>query len=178
MTDGPSSDRRPPIAEYLLAQGEKYSWLELWPRVMSARLELLDAILDVDAAQAGFKPSADVWSISEVLRHALDSSRGVARTVERLARAEPTPDGPDFDLSEASAKSWADLRSAFMRDSVSFANLITRLPEPPSLDATTDHMFFGPLHARAWFLFQRIHDKDHQGQIVALKQAAGFPTAS
>ncbi len=178
MTDGPKADRRAQIADYLLAQGEKNSWLELWPRVMSGRLELLDAIFNVDAAQADFKPSPDVWSISEVLRHALDSSRGVARTVERLAQAEPAADAPDFDLTEASTESWTDLRSAFMQDSVSFANLITRLPEPPSLDATADHMFFGPLHARAWFLFQRIHDKDHQGQIVALKQTPGFPTAS
>lgn len=178
MTDGPNSGRRAQIAEYLLAQGEKNSWLELWPRVMSGRLELLDAVLDVDAAQADFKPSPDVWSINEVLRHALDSSRGVARTVERLARAESAPDAPNFDLAEASAESWAELRSAFTQDSVSFANLITRLPEPPSLDATAEHMFFGPLHARAWFLFQRIHDKDHHGQVVALKQAPGFPTAS
>jgi hypothetical protein len=34
---------------------------------------------------------------------------------------------------------------------------------------------FGALHARAWHLFQRIHDQDHTSHIGQVKAAAGYP---
>ena len=36
---------------------------------------------------------------------------------------------------------------------------------------------FGDLHARAWHLFQRVHDLDHMNQIAAVKQDDGYPGA-
>jgi hypothetical protein len=38
-------------------------------------------------------------------------------------------------------------------------------------------MFFGPLHCKAWYLFQRVHDIDHANQINAVKEAPGYPAA-
>jgi hypothetical protein len=34
---------------------------------------------------------------------------------------------------------------------------------------------FGPLNAREWFLFQRLHDVDHAAQIRAVREADGYP---
>ena len=69
------------------------------------------------------------------------------------------------------------LRLELAEQSAEFAGLVAMLPEPPSLERTHAHMFFGELHCRAWYLFQRVHDQDHTAQIEAVKQAAGYPSA-
>ena len=177
MTTGPTADVRSRVRDYLLAQGQKYTWLELWPRVMGARLEFLDAIKDVSAEQASFQPSPDDWSIAEIAHHFLQTSRGVARSVELLANGQ-TPDRTDHEPPRtAPTLAWTDLQTAIAEDSVTLAALITGLPEPPSFEQTSDHMFFGPLHGRAWYLFQRVHDVDHTNQVLANKQATDYPTS-
>ncbi|HAC19153.1 MAG TPA: hypothetical protein DCF78_11340, partial [Dehalococcoidia bacterium] len=45
----------------------------------------------------------------------------------------------------------------------------------PSLEIEARHTFFGQLHARAWYLFQRVHDLDHAQQIDKNKRDAGYP---
>src|SRR6266851_1287860 len=70
---------------YLLTQGEKYDYVEMWPRVVSTRLQLLEALDGVGDAQAAFKPSPDDWSIREVALHVLNGSRSVQQVVEALA---------------------------------------------------------------------------------------------
>ena len=37
------------------------------------------------------------------------------------------------------------------------------------------HPFFGDLHARAWYLFQRVHDQDHAQQVLTNKTIDGYP---
>ncbi len=53
--------------------------------------------------------------------------------------------------------------------------MLGRLPAAPDLDVTVAHFWFGPLNSRAWFLFQRLHDTDHTGQIAQIRAAEGFP---
>jgi len=171
---GPEADVRARVRDYLLAQGEKYTFLDLWPRVMAGRLDLLDAIGSVTDDQAAFKATADDWSIGETCQHALESSRGVQAMVARLAAgesirrdAEPGRVPPVLP--------WPELRRALLDDSVALAGLVASLPEPPSFDALAPHPFFGDLHARAWFLFQRVHDQDHAAQARAATEAPGYP---
>ena len=53
--------------------------------------------------------------------------------------------------------------------------MIDGLPEPPSYVPTSPHGFFGELHGRAWFIFQRVHDIDHANQVNAIKETEGYP---
>ncbi|HJN93218.1 MAG TPA: DinB family protein, partial [Dehalococcoidia bacterium] len=123
------------------------------------------------------QPSPDDWSIAEIAHHFLQTSRGVARSVELLANGQ-TPDRTDHEPPRtAPTLAWTDLQTAIAEDSVTLAALITGLPEPPSFEQTSDHMFFGPLHGRAWYLFQRVHDVDHTNQVLANKQATDYPTS-
>jgi hypothetical protein len=166
------------VRAYLSGQGEKYEFAELWRRVAAARLELLDALDGVTEEQAAFKPSADDWSIREVAQHILKSSRGTRGLVERLARGEGPARGDDrvFEAPrEATDAPVASLRDELLRDGITWSAAIEALPARPPLEPTSPHMFFGPLHARAWYLFERVHDLDHANQIKAVKAAPGYP---
>ena len=174
---GPNDDERDRVRGYLLAQGEKYSWLDLWPRVVAGRLEFLGAVADVNEEQAAFQPQSDAWTIAEVGHHVLQASRSVQSLIVPMALGEP---GPERDTDPARAPAelpWDALQEALVEDSVAFAAVITDLPEPPSFEHLAQHPFFGELHARAWFLFQRVHDQDHARQVLANKEAAGYPAA-
>jgi hypothetical protein len=162
-------------ASYLRAQGEKYSFVELWPRVVRARLDLVDALDGVSEEQSSFRPAEDEWTIGEIAAHILASSQAARRIVQALVRGEH--DGgegveaglvpPDRPLSA--------LRAALVEDGLAWSALTPTLPERPPLEPVTRHFMFGDLHARAWYLFQRAHDLDHAGQIAKVKEAPGYP---
>ena len=71
---GPGEEERQRVSGYLLSQGEKYGWLELWPRVVQGRLEFLEAIRDVNEKQGEFRPGEGDWTIREVAHHVLAGS--------------------------------------------------------------------------------------------------------
>ena len=157
---------------YLKSQGERYSWLELWPRVMSARLALLDAIDGITEEQAEARMSADEWTIMQGLRHAVGSTRSTLHTVERLTGIEVSDAERERDAAELSL---ADLRRELLLNSTQFGMLAAQLPEDVPLDQTAPHGNFGDLHCRAWYLFQRIHDIDHANQFRSIREAPEFP---
>ncbi len=163
------------VRSYLLAQGEKYAFTEMWPRLMKARLEVIAASEGVSQEQADFTMDSDEWSIAEVLYHVLTSSARVAETVESLARGNEVPPRAIDPPRESSALSVSELRQRLTADSLAWCALTERLPKSPNLDATAPHPFFGELHAGALYLFQRVHDLDHVGQINKNKSAPGYP---
>ena len=77
------------VRGYLLSQGKRYDYFEIWSRCVRARLEVLDSLQGVSDDQARFKPADGEWSISEVALHVLNGSRRVARLVELLAEGQP-----------------------------------------------------------------------------------------
>ena len=159
----------------MLSQGEKYSFRELWVRVTQARLELLKAVEGVNGEQASFRPDETEWSILEVLDHLLTSSGRVATLVEALANRRARPAGQVESPPEGTGLTIDEIRDVLLKDSVAWGALTERLPEPPSFDVQARHPAFGRLHARAWYLFQRVHDLDHANQIEKNKQASGYP---
>ncbi len=176
-----SNDEVQRVSSYLLGQAEKYSWLTLWPRVVAARLEFLGTLDRVSVEQAAWKPGADDWSIEEVAQHVLDGSRRNADMIANLAFGREPNLGPQgigaIDPAQRAAElSWPELVDALRDDSRRFANVIDGLPEPPATEPRPSHPFFGPLHSRAWFMFQRVHDLDHVGQVNAIKETEGYPS--
>ncbi len=146
--------------------------------MVAARLELLDTLDGVTDEQAAFKPSPDDWSIREVALHILRGSRGTRGLVERLSAGETPATGggrvfePPKEETEAPI---ASLREELLRDGVAWCVATEQLPPRPALEPTAPHPMFGELHARAWYLFERVHDLDHANQIKAVKAAPGYP---
>ena len=165
------------VRDYLLSQGEKYSFRELWVRVTQARLELLNAIEGVTGEQARFRPGETEWNILEVLDHLVTSSGRVAILLEALANGRSRAPEPVEAPPRGDALAIGEMRDLLLRDSVAWGALTERLPEPPSFEVQAPHPAFGNLHARAWYLFQRVHDLDHARQIEKNKQAPGYLSA-
>ena len=110
-----------------------------------------------------------------MLKHGLTSSGNVAELVESLANGQARPSDDIEPPREATDLTIGEMRDLLLKDSVAWGALTDRLPEPPSFDIEARHMFFGDLHSRAWYLFQRVHDLDHAQQIEKNKQASGYP---
>ena len=178
-TAAPADDRseeRQRVSAYLRNQGEKSTWLELWPSVIQGRLEFIEALRGVSDAQADFRSEPGDWTIREVAYHMLTGSRAVAETITQLAGGQPVDQVQWTDPAKApTAAAIADLRREIAADSVAFSSLATRFPDDVSLEPTAAHGMFGDLHCRAWFMFQRVHDQDHARQINAIKDASGYP---
>jgi uncharacterized damage-inducible protein DinB len=163
---------------YYVSQGERYTFGELWPRAVKARLELLESLDGVDDSEAEWSASDDDWSIKEVAHHILNSSRSVRRLVRALSAGE-TGDSSNIEPPRQTTDASMDtLRAELREDGIDWAATTQELPPRPPLEPTAPHSMFGELHARAWYLFQRTHDLDHKGQIEDVKAADGYPGAS
>lgn len=178
MTSGRTAEQEQ-VRAYLLAQTQDASWLELWPRVLQARLELIDALRGVSNEQARFRPAVEEWSILEVASHLLEYSSSARDTIAALALDRQPATAPVLSvLSAPTASERLDaVRAGLIRDAVALTTLIGSLPDDASLDVSVEHDWFGPLHARAWFLFQRVHDQDHLRQIASIKTASDYPSS-
>jgi len=185
MSDSsPPPDWQAAIRSRLITRAADLDWAELWPEVVAMRASLLAAIAPVSEAQAAWKPAADAWSIAETVRHLLPSSAGVIGIIEALAAGQdPGADTPYDSPGELTAHevtpdfdgSLASLVGALREDSIAFAALPRRLPANADLERTFPHMYFGPLPARAWFAFQRVHDRAHLNQIEEIVASSGYP---
>ena len=169
------NDEAQRVRSYLLSQGEKYAFTELWPRLITARLEVIAAAEGVSQEQADFTFAPEEWSIAEVLHHVVTSSGRVAETIESLAHGNEPPPRAIDPPRESAELSIAELRQRLTSDSLAWCALTERLPTSPNLDVTAPHPFFGELHAGGLYLFQRVHDLDHVGQINKNKNAPGYP---
>ena len=165
------------IHSYLQAQGQRYTFSELWSRLIRARVTVMDVVEGVTQEQAEFRPDPDEWSIAEVLHHLLTSSEKVATTVEALSRGEAINPGRIDPPREETTQTIGELTEKLRADSIAWTALTQRLPDTPPTEPTAPHSMFGELHARAWYLFQRVHDLDHAGQIAKNKQSYGYPGA-
>jgi hypothetical protein len=164
------------VRGYLLVQGERASWLELWPRVMESRLQLLEALRGLSDEQAHYRPADGEWSALEVACHLLEYSRTVRWTIEALAQGRQPEQRPVLGvLNGPDDARLEDVRRGLIEEAMALTALASALPEPPPLEATVEHDFFGPLHCKAWFLFQRVHDADHVGQLAKITAAPGYP---
>ena len=165
------------IHSYLQSQGERYTFSELWSRLIRARITVMDSVEGVTQEQAEFRFDPDEWSIAEVLHHLLTSSERVAELVDALSRGESVNPGRIDPPREETTATIGDLTTRLREDSIAWSALTQRLPDSPPTEPTAPHSMFGELHARAWYLFQRVHDLDHAGQIEKNKQAEGYPSS-
>jgi hypothetical protein len=183
--NGPPPDVRERIAATLRARGE-LDWLELWPDVMRWRGHLLEALGAVEPADADWQPRDGGWSATQVLQHQYTSSAGVREIVLALAAGRTVRDGTydapgevtAHEIAPPEAGSFAELLPAFRAHSLAFAAIPEEVGATPNLTLTFPHEYFGPLHARAWFGFQALHDFAHLNQLVGLSTAAHWSASA
>jgi hypothetical protein len=146
---------------------------------------LFSALADLSEEQARHKPSADDWSVLELMAHVVTTKLIVVGLCRNLAEGHWPPgigsefeeerlqDGvtvrtfPTLAAARAAAQAAHDDLLAFIRERFETADTETRFK----------HFVFGRLNAREWAIFQRIHDGDHTPQIAAAKASPGFPRA-
>ena len=124
------------IHSYLQAQGERYTFSELWARQIRARIAVMDAVEGVTQEQAEFRPDPDEWSIAEVLHHLLTSSERVAETVDALSRGESINPGRIDPPREETSQTIGELTEKLREDSIAWTALTQKLPASPPTEPT------------------------------------------
>ncbi len=123
------------------------------------------------------------WCAKEVIGHYLSGERGLNRSVAVIAGVPPPdPTVPYVTrMGEQSTDDQAqpidELRrrlAAFFEETIAF---LDDLEKSDSLDGTFPHPVFGPLNAKEWIAFHRLHAMDHIQQIDKIKADPGFPSA-
>jgi sulfur relay (sulfurtransferase) complex TusBCD TusD component (DsrE family) len=184
-TEAPS-DVRERVTGYIKHQASKSNQAIL-DLVQKGHEQLMDGIDGVSDQQATFKPSADEWSVLDVMQHVVAAKKGVARMCQALARGEqPAGIGgegqEEGDLKKqdgVTGRAYASLAEASAEavkahdELVAFVNSVS---DESNTDTTFDHFLFGPLNCREWAVFQRVHDGDHGGQMDKVKAADGYPS--
>ena len=172
QSNGPDSAEVDQVRSYLLAQTQKYSWDNLWARVVGVRVALIEEITGVSDEQAAQLPGTDFgeesdWGIAQVVQHVITDSYKTLSTIESLANGIEVSRRP---VSELSGRETLSALVPFLLDSSERLTTVRKwISDLPDLESTAPHMFFGELSCKEWFLFLRLHDTDHLNQIKALK---------
>ena len=157
-------------------------WDEIWLRMARARFALIDAIRDVNQAQADWTPGGGMdaedestWSIAEIMRHVITASPNIAEIIAATANGQTVVKGPPGQIT-APASDVDDLRAQVTRVSERLLSVGNAFPDEIDNETTVPHAFFGDLTSMAWPLFQAYHDGDHTRQIEALKAHPEYPS--
>ena len=139
--------------------------------------EILAAIAPLTDAQAKQKPSDDDWSVLDAMAHVVTTKQVCAGLCGSLAGgARPPGIGPEWEeepaqdgITNVSFETLAAAREAAESVHQQLLEIISKL-ESANLDVSFKHYIFGPMNAREWAIFQRIHDGDHISQIRAMAE--------
>ncbi len=161
--------------------------------------DVLTAVQPVNAAQWGFRPGADRWSIGLIAEHLGVVERRLFRQVERALDAKPNRswlletggkdelivrlladrsdqrDAPPAVVPTGSVDKETALRVFRERrvQSIAFAERTT----DPLKAHTLDHhrTDVGTLNAYQWLLYIPLHTRRHLKQIAEIRTTSGYP---
>jgi hypothetical protein len=158
-----TDDMRSRILSYIRQEASKTP--EEIARLVAASQDQFTAkIAGVGDDVAALRPSADEWSLRELIRHVILAEASFARMVAALARGDaaleaalPAAGGMLDDDGRPFAAYVAQLRNTntYMLDT------IRSLGASPDITTTALHPLLGPLNCVEWAVAQRIHDLDH-----------------
>ena len=112
----------------------------------------------------GLEDSSRYWSVWMTLDHLRIMHRGLARTIQSLARGVV----PSGKASTASVKPALDITSAIVKEfEQSCDDLMDIVEKVPNLntEARFEHPWFGPLNAAGWHAMASTHLSIHREQI-------------
>lgn len=166
------NDEERRILEYLRAQGAKQPPATVVERIRAAMEELGAAAAVVPAARFAERPAPDEWSANEVMAHVLSAGAYFGGAIVRVLDGAPA--GPGIrealpaDVPLLRAGEWWSL---LQQDREALFQRVRSADPGAHLDRKIEHPFFGPLDWRETFLFMRLHDLDHAGQLRTIAAA-------
>ena len=145
--------------------------------VQEGHEQVLDAIAPLTDAQAKQKPSDGGWSVLDAMAHVVTTKQVCAGLCGSLASGlRPPGIGPEWEeesaqdgITNVTFETLAAAREAAETVHQQLLGTISKL-DSANLDVRFKHYIFGPLNAREWAVFQRIHDGDHIAQIRAMAE--------
>jgi len=178
-----------------------HSVAEIFTEINGVRARLCEAVERLSPQQTTFKPSADRWSVAEILEHLAKVDRAlVGRIGKLLAELEKAESGSGgcagfapFSLDSlierargqkfkspelALPDSGSPVCESLAKLQNSRHDLLSMQPRIESHDlsqTTFPHFVFGQLNIYQWLAFIGIHETRHLQQINSAISAPGFP---
>lgn len=162
----------------------------------TVRADVLKEVEGLSQAQADWRPSAQDWSVGEIVHHltlaevatgkltskllkeAGDGVRPFPRDLAGFRPLPPWPAGPREappvvrpEAGQPIERLLADMKAARERSRQSLERLGGVDPRP----LTWQHFALGELDLGQWWTLQARHDADHLDQLRRIKAAPGFP---
>jgi hypothetical protein len=134
--------------------------------------QLLAAVGGASEDDARKRPSADEWSVNDLLRHVIDAEERVTRQIAALAQGRPddlynVAEGEAMQLPDEGL-SFTALLARLKSANSQILDLLVALPADADFALAVAHGYFGPLNALEWAGFQVFHDTDHTNYARAL----------
>ncbi len=164
--------------ELVNQSAQALEWAELLFEFEHALDDATALLLGLSDDQLRFKPAAKVFSIAEVLTHALYSDELFWSWIKLLMdgrRAEIDPaaliggDGAQPDQAGTAIATLIENVHLIARGTIELR------PDPIDLHSTAPHPYFGELNAKGWLMFMALHHGMHLRQCEAVIDAPGFP---
>jgi hypothetical protein len=162
----------------------------------ATRAEVLREADGLSQGQADWRPSADDWSVGEILHHLTLAEVATGKLTSKLlkeagatagayppdlagfAPLPPWPPGPREappvvrpEKGHPIGQLFHDMRTARERSRQSLERLAAI--DPRAL--TWRHFALGEMDLGQWWMLQASHDRDHLQQLQRIKRAPGFP---
>ena len=129
-------------------------------------------------AQLHFKPQTKVFSISEVVTHALHSDELFWSWVRLLMEGRRAEIDPAALISGAGARPdrlGAEIIALIEAVRSMARDTLELRPDPIDLHSTAPHPYFGELNAKGWIMFMALHHGMHLSQCESVIDTPGFP---
>ncbi|MGE3961228.1 MAG: DinB family protein [Dehalococcoidia bacterium] len=167
------------VRGYILAQADRYTPSQYWPRLVEQRAKLLQLFQEATPAQAAWRPPTgegeEAWSIVEVAQHVLQWTENIIELNHAFLEGREGRKLPSGYLDPDPAAQLPAVLEQLVESSHELAETLLYVAGRADPAHTTEHPRFGELNARQWFILGRVHDMDHIRQIEGLKQMEGFP---
>jgi uncharacterized damage-inducible protein DinB len=152
------------------------------------RAQLLEEVATMSDADLNQKPTADKWSVRQVLEHLYLMEGGVAKIIKRqlssgeIHTTSDKPiekavdrsikvDVPDFAKPSEEYKSYAELLDNLSVTHMSLKTIEESATEEQLAEKTYLHPVFGEMSLKQWIPFVAYHELRHLEQIKEVKEA-------
>jgi hypothetical protein len=163
----------------------------------AVRAEVLREAEGLSQSQADWRPSADDWSVGEILHHLTLAEINTGKLTSKLLKETAAGSAYPSDLAGfAPLPAWPpgpreappvvrpdkghpigqllhDMRAARERSRQSLERLASVDPR----GFTWRHFALGEMDLGQWWMLQALHDRDHLQQVRRIKKTPGFPRA-
>ena len=167
------------VRGYIVAQAERYTPTQYWPRLLEQRAKLLLMFQEATPEQAAWRPPSgegeEAWSIVEIAQHVLQWTENIIEVNHAFLEGREAHKLPSGYLDPDPAAEIGAVYEQLVEASHELAETLLYVSNRADPANTVEHSRFGELNARQWFVLGRIHDMDHIRQIEGLKQMEGFP---